>query len=268
MNHPEQKCFLVSKDLVIPLSTQQPVVLGRDPTAANFMLSDDRVSRVHAMVLFRDHQYLVKDLNSSNGTFLNGRRVTGASPLKAGDRIGIAPFSLEFVQPLPSGDDAAGGGLQEGRNKFEGSITTLPVTDLIQLLNATQQSGMLVIVDTEGRQADLGFVDGEIEQAHYDGHHGEDAVYHLMRARRGRFEFTKVDRPPAAADRTSAPGDPAQTVSGERQIVRRTQSLLLEGARLMDEAGHPDTARLSVGGVTTRDSSTAHDLSPLRNLLD
>lgn len=267
MKHPEQKSFLVSKDVVIPLSTQQPVVLGRDPTAANFLLSDDRISRVHAMILFREGQYVVKDLNSSNGTYLNGRRVSGVAPIKAGDRIGIAPFSLEFVQTPQPGAESAAGGLADSLNKFEGSITTLPVTDLIQLLNATKQSGLLQILDTDGRRADLVFVDGEIEQAHYDGHEGEAAVYHLMRARRGQFEFTKVDQPPTPA-RPAVATDPGQTASGDRQIARRTQSLLLEGARLMDEAGHPDTARLSVGGATTRDSSTANDLTGMRSLLD
>ncbi len=261
-NRPEQRSFLVSKDLVVPLSTQQPVVLGRDPVAANFVLSDDRVSRVHAMLLFRDGHYLVKDLNSSNGTFLNGRRVAGTAPLKPGDRIGITPFSLEFVQPHATGAAAA---LQDHRDKFEGSITTLPVADLIQLLNATQQSGVLTITDTENRQADLLFGNGEIEQAHYDGKSGEDAVYALMRSRGGRFEFTKLEHAPGhmPAPTSANPNDSSagQTVTGERQIVRRTQSLLLEGARLMDESFGPDTARLSPTGATTRDSSTAGGLN-------
>ena len=270
MSLPEQRCFLVSKDVVVPLSTQQPVVLGRDPVAANFLLSDDRVSRVHAMILFRDGQYLVKDLNSSNGTFVNGRRVVGVIPLKPGDRIGISPFSLEFVQPQLPAADSITAGRADGRNKFEGSIATLPVADLIQLLNATQQSGTLSVVDTEEKRADLTFLDGEIVEARYDGLQGEAAVYNLMRARRGSFEFVKSERPFAPIRPAVPPGAPeaAQTIAGDRQIMRRTQSLLLEGARLMDEAGRPDTTGLHANGATTRDSSTARDFHPFGNLIN
>ena len=233
----ERRSFLVSKDVVVPLASQAPVVLGRDPTACSFVLSDERVSRVHAMVLFRDQAFHLKDLNSSNGTFLNGKRVTGMTLLKAGDRIGIAPFSLEFVQPEITSDGGTSS-TSDVHNKLEGSLATLPVTDLIQLLNSTGQNGVLTITDDQGRKGSLGFADGEIVQAQYNGVTGEQAVFNLLAARSGRFEFARSDRSHPVRVRPQQISDTAQHTAEEspdRQIGRRTQSLLLEGARLLDE---------------------------------
>jgi hypothetical protein len=72
----------------------------------------------------------------------------------------------------------------------------------------------------------------------YAGLGGEEAFFSLLRSnRQGRFEFTK--REPVAGE--GAPG-PAHTsrldeyvAPGGRQVFRRTQSLLLEGARVLDE---------------------------------
>jgi hypothetical protein len=194
------------------------------------------------------------------------------APLHAGDRVAINPFSLEFVLPQAAPDDLPSAATIETRNKFEGSIATLPISDLIQLLNATQQSGLLVLTDADDRQANLVFIDGEISQAHYDGRSGEQAIFALLRERRGRFEFTKTDRTPVSSRTAHQPGPTMAgappDVPGDRQIRRKTQSLLMEGARLIDETPAPATAAMHPSGATTRDSSTTPDLRAFGNLLD
>lgn len=237
----DSRSFLVSKDLVIPLGVGAAIVMGRDPATCNYVLADDRVSRVHTMVFHKDRKFMVKDLNSSNGTYLNGKRVSGAPVLNAGDIIEVRPFTFEFVSPdLSQAPDDLGNKTSEEKpkGKLEGSLSTLPVTDVIQLLNSTQQSGILTITDAKQATANLVFQDGEIVQAAYEGKTGEDAVFAVMRAREGRFEFTKTE-PVAHGDKSrqiAANAEKARTASFEKQILRKTQSLLLEGARQMDES--------------------------------
>ncbi len=54
-----------------------PAVIGRDP-ASEIQLADRRVSRVHALLYAEDEVWKVRDVNSSNGTFLGEKRVAKA----------------------------------------------------------------------------------------------------------------------------------------------------------------------------------------------
>ena len=71
-------------------------IIGRDPLDAQFYLDHPHVSRQHARLAVDGRQVVITDLQSSNGTFLNGRRVNSPTVLAAGDRIDIGPFSLQF----------------------------------------------------------------------------------------------------------------------------------------------------------------------------
>ena len=63
------------------------VVIGRDPTSEIAFPEVPSLSRAHAQVRFREEGVVVEDLESTNGTFVNDRRVAGASYLASGDRI-------------------------------------------------------------------------------------------------------------------------------------------------------------------------------------
>ncbi|MEP7357801.1 MAG: FHA domain-containing protein [Anaerolineales bacterium] len=73
------------------------VRLGRDP-ACQVVLDDLRASRLHATVWLQGGAAFVRDENSANGTFINGRRVPAgtAAPLHPGDqlRLGASEFHL------------------------------------------------------------------------------------------------------------------------------------------------------------------------------
>ena len=59
-------------------------------------LSDDTyVSQLHARVFERSGQIYVEDLGSTNGTFLNKRKVSGPQALRKGDRVAIGRTVLE-----------------------------------------------------------------------------------------------------------------------------------------------------------------------------
>ena len=60
-------------------------------------LADSMVSQLHAR-LFRDNKGLnIEDLGSTNGTYLNGRKVGGPARLKKGDRVRVGPVELEVL---------------------------------------------------------------------------------------------------------------------------------------------------------------------------
>lgn len=65
---------------------------------------DPRVSRRHALIRRQNDGFWFLDLGSSNGSMLNGRRVTTAKRLKDGDLIEIGSHLLRFQGGVPSGD--------------------------------------------------------------------------------------------------------------------------------------------------------------------
>jgi len=76
------------------------VTLGRSRTAT-VRVDHESVSRSHALLTFDQGRATVKDLNSSNGTFVRGRRVLNETRLVDGDRIqlGAAVLELRLVAP-------------------------------------------------------------------------------------------------------------------------------------------------------------------------
>ncbi|MDF1664400.1 MAG: FHA domain-containing protein [Planctomycetota bacterium] len=54
------------------------------------------ISRYHAEIIHKDGFYLLRDLQSNNGTFVNGRRIT-THALNDGDEVSIGKFSLVFT---------------------------------------------------------------------------------------------------------------------------------------------------------------------------
>jgi hypothetical protein len=76
--------------------------------ADNDVVVDDRwVSRYHARIERQDDRYVIEDLDSKNGTFVNGQRITGPTVLSDGDQVQVTPLiDLTFVgyastAPLP-----------------------------------------------------------------------------------------------------------------------------------------------------------------------
>lgn len=70
---------------VFPIE-QQEVRLGRD-LASDVSISDPEVSRHHARFFMQDESIFIEDLGSTNGTFLNGERVSTPQQLRQGDVI-------------------------------------------------------------------------------------------------------------------------------------------------------------------------------------
>ncbi len=78
-------------------------VVGRDP-AADVVVADTEVSTRHASFVLLDGGVAVEDQGSTNGTFVNGQRVTGSHQLQAGDRVQLGATVLEVrgLAPEPA----------------------------------------------------------------------------------------------------------------------------------------------------------------------
>jgi pSer/pThr/pTyr-binding forkhead associated (FHA) protein len=72
------------------------VVVGRSP-ASDVVLTDPAVSRRHVELRLDGQTVVVEDLESSNGTLVNGEQIETATRLAAGDRVGIGSTELEVV---------------------------------------------------------------------------------------------------------------------------------------------------------------------------
>jgi hypothetical protein len=86
--------LLADDGRIYPLD-QPLVVLGRDESC-QVVIDDPRVSRRHAEIRQQGSNYLLADLGSSNGTFVNGQRLVSPVTLQPGERIDLGGFGLRF----------------------------------------------------------------------------------------------------------------------------------------------------------------------------
>jgi hypothetical protein len=81
---------------VFPL-TEGVITLGRE-SYNDIVLIDPEASRKHAQISFQAGRYVVEDLGSTNGTFVNGRQVLTATTLNPGDVIEIGEMARILYQ--------------------------------------------------------------------------------------------------------------------------------------------------------------------------
>jgi pSer/pThr/pTyr-binding forkhead associated (FHA) protein len=84
-------------DLTFRLLPGNMKTVGR-ATRADFIVDANLVSRVHCRLTAGATEIEVEDLESTNGTFLNGQRVERRALAKAGDRIGVGRVELTVEQ--------------------------------------------------------------------------------------------------------------------------------------------------------------------------
>lgn len=83
----------------IPL-TQAAMVLGRQEDLVDTVVEDPTVGRMHAELRFENGRHGIRDMNSKNGTFINGQRLTGQDfhPIAIGDAIRLGSVEYRLVQ--------------------------------------------------------------------------------------------------------------------------------------------------------------------------
>jgi serine phosphatase RsbU (regulator of sigma subunit)/pSer/pThr/pTyr-binding forkhead associated (FHA) protein len=122
----------------IPLSTDR-ISLGRN-TDCTIPLAGKQVSRLHANLSLETGQYYVQDLGSSNGTFVNGKRIPAnrPTPINEGDTFQIGPYLFGLrATPAPAVET------QEPSHVVR---ETVSVTSLHEKLFATDAATKLQVV--------------------------------------------------------------------------------------------------------------------------
>ena len=80
-----------------PLEKNSRITLGRYPNN-DIVLEHELVSRHHALIASRQDEFVLDDLKSSNGTFVNDQRVV-RYVLQDGDKVKIGPYEIEYSNP-------------------------------------------------------------------------------------------------------------------------------------------------------------------------
>ena len=71
------------------------IVIGRGSTA-DLPIADGSVSRHHAKIARENQQWGIQDLDSANGTFVNGKRISHRVPLASGDSVRVGSVLMKF----------------------------------------------------------------------------------------------------------------------------------------------------------------------------
>jgi pSer/pThr/pTyr-binding forkhead associated (FHA) protein len=169
-------------------------VIGRSKNCTVSLETDTVASREHAKIRLDletagRRQYLLSDLGSTNGTYLNGKKIDPNQEvlLADGDRIVVGQHTLNFASP-----DA-------GAEKFlTGNISQITIFDLIQIVETNQLTATLSIRAPQ-RTARLFFNSGLIVDCEVEARRGNEAFKELVGFTEGFFEierseteFTKV----------------------------------------------------------------------------
>ena len=211
----------------------EEVVFGRDDDC-EVILDEGPVSRAHAKVVYHDYQPELHDLGSTNGTFLNGKRVQRAF-LKKGDLVQVGANVFEVRLGLENTDAVADAASDTGvrnlqsllkKNKdkppqqtsaISGRLSEIRMASLLQIIESDRATGTLV-VRQGGREGTLHIHQGVVSHATLGRASGTKALYRLMALDEGTFELYIPGR--------SAEYD---TVEGD------LQTHLLEAMRQIDE---------------------------------
>ncbi len=107
--------------------------LGRLPEC-DVQIDSNMVSRKHARVYSQDGQFYIEDLNSGNGSFVNGQRITAPTLLKTNDRIKFGPILFRFEGERSDDDTGTGGGGTAGSGgvTFHSNEAAATITDRIR----------------------------------------------------------------------------------------------------------------------------------------
>ena len=79
----------------IPLDKKESII-GR-ASSCGVRIESPTVSRVHAIIKYMNEEYIIEDMDSTNGTFVNGVRVKKCV-LRDNDQIQVGQVSLLFVE--------------------------------------------------------------------------------------------------------------------------------------------------------------------------
>jgi pSer/pThr/pTyr-binding forkhead associated (FHA) protein len=245
------------------LKEGKEVVVGRS-SELDIVLMEDMVSRRHAVLVQRGEKIHVEDRGSTNGTFVNGEKITAAIVGK-GDRVLIGTSIMKVVDATdgaalatgavtterkPGYQDMGRTTMHSGARSMTGTIAEVPLPDLIQLFSTSKKTGTLVVMQGKA-VARIHLDQGKIVHASLSDAPGLPTLKSITRMlswEDGTFEL-RGPEPHSSPETISLP----------------TEHVLMEGLRQLDELRHkqnklpPRQARL---GVVRPPEGRLAELSP------
>ncbi|MDK1475208.1 DUF1707 and FHA domain-containing protein [Streptomyces sp. 549] len=85
-------------ELLLPGPGPYPLSIGRAPGSV-LRLNDHTVSRAHAQLRHTGTGWQLRDLGSANGTWVNGRRLTGSIAVRSGDQVRFGQVGFRLTAP-------------------------------------------------------------------------------------------------------------------------------------------------------------------------
>jgi pSer/pThr/pTyr-binding forkhead associated (FHA) protein len=108
------------------LQTHRPFTVGRDP-GNDIILRDPKVSRHHAEIVFERGFFVLHDLASANGTYVNSKRVRVA-PLTHGAKLRLGNSYGRFSEELPTEADGSEPLEQPMPSPYPGELAGMPTS--------------------------------------------------------------------------------------------------------------------------------------------
>ena len=151
------------------------VVFGRR-AGVEFQVLDEKASREHAEVVLSGDHFIVRDLQSRNGTYLDGRKLERDEPLEAGSLIRIGKTVIEFLDEsggVPAGLRVPGHDLIErvGRGRmgtvYRARQLSMDRVVAVKVLNETYNS-------------DRGFIERFVREARQAGRLSHVNIIHML----------------------------------------------------------------------------------------
>src|SRR5579859_1762098 len=209
----------------------QILFAGRS-SSTDIFIDENLVSRRHAKFAWLTDEVKVQDLGSTNGTFVNGRKVAGAT-LQSGDKVQIGQTLMKiYFSDDPTADLSAIYALTDAfreradpaaaaakKKTFAGNLTLMALPDLLQMMAANKSTGILEL-SRENLTGRIYARDGKLVYAVLGPTECEKAIFRLLGWKDADFEF----RPESF--------DPARF---ERKISMSLENVLMEGFRQIDE---------------------------------
>jgi len=217
----------------IPLQAGVELVIGRAPDSG-LLLEEELTSRRHARLLWEGGAPAIEDLGSTNGTFVNGERVTRRK-LVEGDRILVGGNILKLgvsgravpapatTASMPAPDPQAERTVAEGQPRrgsaMQGRLEEVPLPDLLQLLGTSRKTGLLEL-QAGDEKGEIHLSGGRVVGCRVEGRDlpPRESFFHVLAWSEGAFAL----------------GPPA-TVLPQAGFEESTEALLLDGMRLLDE---------------------------------
>lgn len=219
------------------LKFDSPTTIGRAEDNT-IVLADATVSRLHAVVEWKDGDFILRDPGSRNGVLVNGERVKEAS-LKSDDQIRIGESVFTFV----SGEERAvtqqfmqrrrkkqSGGTEflgasavaRSAGSLAGNMKDFALVELLQALDLGRKTGCITVV-CEDLHGEMLLREGKVVGCSFGGLEGEDAAYAMLSLGDGTFDFE------------------ARSVEVEDALQTSTAGLLMEALRRIDEERRAQT---------------------------